>query len=157
MVRTIPLVLLEYVHVYHGSTSVPTHTWFSGGSLSARVPFSNQKVVTYHGNIISTRVYVYVRTYHGTYGTCTYTYTCTTYERTIMVHMYRYGTGLCALGPTATGTSTRAARPPLAAAEAYAAIKTAKYADQPNFVPFIVETGGYINRRAHLFLKTLLM
>ena len=31
----------------------------------------------------------------------------------------------------------------------------AKYADQPNFVPFIVETGGYINRRAHLFLDTL--
>ena len=41
------------------------------------------------------------------------------------------------------------------AAEAYAAIKAAKYADQPNFVPFIVETGGYINRRAHLFLDTL--
>ena len=37
----------------------------------------------------------------------------------------------------------------------YAAIKAAKYADQPNFVPFIVETGGYINRRAHLFLDTL--
>jgi hypothetical protein len=35
------------------------------------------------------------------------------------------------------------------------AIKTAKYADQPNFVPFIVETGGYINRRAHLFLDTI--
>jgi hypothetical protein len=34
------------------------------------------------------------------------------------------------------------------AAEAYAAIKAAKYADQPNFVPFIVETGGYTNRRA---------
>ena len=32
------------------------------------------------------------------------------------------------------------------AAEAYAAIKAAKYADQ---------TGGYINRRAHLFLDTL--
>ncbi len=32
------------------------------------------------------------------------------------------------------------------------AIKAAKYADQPNLVPFIVETGGYINRRAHLFL-----
>jgi hypothetical protein len=40
------------------------------------------------------------------------------------------------------------------AAEAYSAIKAAKYADQPNFVPFIVETGGYINRRAHLFLDT---
>jgi hypothetical protein len=39
--------------------------------------------------------------------------------------------------------------------EAYAAIKAAKYADQPNFVPFFVETGGYINRRAHLFLDTL--
>jgi hypothetical protein len=41
------------------------------------------------------------------------------------------------------------------AAEAYAAIKAAKYTDQPNFVPFIVETGDYINRRAHLFLDTL--
>ncbi len=41
------------------------------------------------------------------------------------------------------------------AAEAYAAVKAAKYADQPNFVPFMVETGGYINRRAHLFLDNL--
>ncbi len=38
------------------------------------------------------------------------------------------------------------------AVEAYAAIKAAKYVDQTNFVPFIVETGGNINRRAHLFL-----
>jgi hypothetical protein len=41
------------------------------------------------------------------------------------------------------------------AAEAYAVVKAAKYADQPNFVPFIVEAGGYINRLAHLFLDTL--
>jgi hypothetical protein len=27
--------------------------------------------------------------------------------------------------------------------------------DQPKFVPFIVETGGYINRRVQLFLDTL--
>jgi hypothetical protein len=40
------------------------------------------------------------------------------------------------------------------AAEAYTAIKAAKDADQPNFVPLIVETGGYINRRAHLFLDS---
>ncbi len=32
------------------------------------------------------------------------------------------------------------------AAEAYVAIKAAKYADQPYFVPFIVETGGYIKQ-----------
>ena len=38
------------------------------------------------------------------------------------------------------------------AVEAYAAIKAAKYVDETNFVPFIVETGGNINRRAHLFL-----
>ena len=38
------------------------------------------------------------------------------------------------------------------AVEAYAAIKAAKYVDETNFVPFIVETGGIINRRAHLFL-----
>ncbi len=41
------------------------------------------------------------------------------------------------------------------AAEAYAAIKSASCVDQPNFVRFIVETGGYINSRAHLFLDTL--
>jgi hypothetical protein len=41
------------------------------------------------------------------------------------------------------------------AAEAYAAIKAAKYAEQPNFIPFIVETGSDINTRAHLFLDTL--
>jgi hypothetical protein len=33
--------------------------------------------------------------------------------------------------------------------------KAAKYADQPNFVPFIAETGGYVNRPARLFLDTL--
>ncbi len=41
------------------------------------------------------------------------------------------------------------------AAEVYAAIEAAKYADRPNFVPCIVETGGYINRRATSFLDTL--
>jgi hypothetical protein len=57
-----------------------------------------------------------------------------------------------ALGPTQpvgpSAASTRAARPPLDAAEAYAAIiKAAKYADQSNFVPFIVETGAFPPRR----------
>ncbi len=33
------------------------------------------------------------------------------------------------------------------AAEAYAAVKAAKYADQDNFVPFILETGGRVNKR----------
>jgi hypothetical protein len=36
-------VVLEYVHVYHGSTRV--HTWFSV-HMPRRVPFSNQEVVT---------------------------------------------------------------------------------------------------------------
>jgi hypothetical protein len=38
------------------------------------------------------------------------------------------------------------------AAEAYAAIKAAKYVDQPNVVPFIFETGGSVNRWARFFL-----
>jgi hypothetical protein len=59
------------------------------------------------------------------------------------------------VGVVCSGTSTWAARPPRSlAAEAYAAIKT-KYVDQPNFFSIIVETGGYINRQAHLFLDTL--
>ena len=29
------------------------------------------------------------------------------------------------------------------AAEAYAAVKAAKFADQDNFIPFILETGGW--------------
>ncbi len=32
------------------------------------------------------------------------------------------------------------------AAEAYAAVKAAKYADQDNFIPFILETGGRVNK-----------
>ncbi len=35
-----------------------------------------------------------------------------------------------------------------AAAEAYAAAKAAKYADQDNFIPFILETGGRVNKAA---------
>jgi hypothetical protein len=31
------------------------------------------------------------------------------------------------------------------AAEAYAAVKAAKYADQDNFIPFILDTGGRVN------------
>ncbi len=34
------------------------------------------------------------------------------------------------------------------AAEAYAAVKAAKYADQDNFIPFILETGGRVNKAA---------
>ncbi len=58
-------------------------------------------------------------------------------------------------GTVRTYVRTYVQTSPGLAAEAYAAIKAAKYADQPNFVPFIVETAGYINRRAHLFLDTL--
>ena len=41
------------------------------------------------------------------------------------------------------------------AAETYASVKSTKYADQPNFVPFIVETGGRVNSKARDFLDTL--
>ncbi len=41
------------------------------------------------------------------------------------------------------------------AAEAYAATKSARYADQHNFVPFIVETGGRVNRAGTQFLDLL--
>jgi hypothetical protein len=34
------------------------------------------------------------------------------------------------------------------AAEAYAAVKAAKYADQDNFIPFILETGGRVSKAA---------
>jgi hypothetical protein len=34
------------------------------------------------------------------------------------------------------------------AAETYAAVKATKYADQNNFIPFILETGGRVNKKA---------
>jgi hypothetical protein len=37
---------------------------------------------------------------------------------------------------------------PRLAAEAYAAVKAATYADQDNFIPFILETGGRANKAA---------
>ncbi len=41
------------------------------------------------------------------------------------------------------------------AAGAYAAIKAAKYADQDNFIPLTVETGGRVNKAARDWLDTL--
>jgi hypothetical protein len=41
------------------------------------------------------------------------------------------------------------------AAEAYAAAKAARYADQGNFIPFIVETGGRVNKAARDWLDGL--
>ncbi len=41
------------------------------------------------------------------------------------------------------------------AAEAYAAVKAAKYADQDNFIPFILETGGRVNKAARDWLDAL--
>jgi hypothetical protein len=41
------------------------------------------------------------------------------------------------------------------AAEAYAAVKAAKYADQDNFIPFILETGGRVNKAARDWLDVL--
>jgi hypothetical protein len=41
------------------------------------------------------------------------------------------------------------------AAEAYAAVKAAKYADQDNLISFILETGGHVNEAAGDWLDTL--
>jgi hypothetical protein len=41
------------------------------------------------------------------------------------------------------------------AAEAYAAVKAAKYADQDNFITFILETGGRVNKAARDWLDAL--
>jgi hypothetical protein len=41
------------------------------------------------------------------------------------------------------------------AAEAYAAVKAAKSADQDNFIPFILETGGRVNKAVRDWLDTL--
>ncbi len=41
------------------------------------------------------------------------------------------------------------------AAGAYAAVKVAKYADQDNFIPFILETGGCVNKAARDWLDAL--
>ncbi len=54
-----------------------------------------------------------------------------------------------------SATSASGETIPARAVESHAAMKAAKYADQPNFVPFIVESGGYVNRQTHLFLDTL--
>jgi hypothetical protein len=74
----------------------------------------------------------HVRTNHGT-RTCTH-HGMYTYVR----RLYRRGVprdpALCRPG---TGTT------PGLAAEAYAAVKAAKYADQDNFIPFILETGRW--------------
>jgi hypothetical protein len=40
-------------------------------------------------------------------------------------------------------------------AEAYAAVKVAKYADQNNFIPFILETCGRVNKAARDWLDAL--
>ena len=42
-----------------------------------------------------------------------------------------------------------------AAEAAYAAVKAAKYADQDNFIPFILETGGRVNKAARDWLDAL--
>jgi hypothetical protein len=56
--------------------------------------------------------------------------------------------GVVRPGPSATSTGH-----PGRAAEAFAAIKAAKYIDKPNIVPFIVEA---TSTSGHLFLDTLL-
>jgi hypothetical protein len=42
------------------------------------------------------------------------------------------------------------------AAEAYAAVKAAKYADQDNFIPLFLETGGRVNKAARDWLDALI-
>jgi hypothetical protein len=41
------------------------------------------------------------------------------------------------------------------AVETYAAVKAAKYADQDNCIPFILEVGGRVNKAAREWLETL--
>ncbi len=41
------------------------------------------------------------------------------------------------------------------AAETYAAVKAAKYADQDSFIPFVLETGGRVNKVALDWLDAL--
>jgi hypothetical protein len=41
------------------------------------------------------------------------------------------------------------------AAEAYAAVKAAKYADQDHFIPFILETGGRVNKAVRDWLDNI--
>ncbi len=53
-----------------------------------------------------------------------------------------------------SSTSTSGTTPGLAA-EAYAAVKAAKYADQDSLIPFILETGGRVNKAARDWLDAL--
>ena len=56
---------------------------------------------------------------------------------------------------TARYVAAGAHRRPGAAAKAYCTAKMAKYSDQPNFIPFIVETGGRINDEARAWVEQL--
>jgi hypothetical protein len=58
----------------------------------------------------------------------------------------------CAPRPSAMSTRGNGTTPGLAA-EAYAAVRAAKYADQGNFIPFIMETGGRVNKAARDWLS----
>jgi hypothetical protein len=59
---------------------------------------------------------------------------------------------VCPSRPSAT--STRAVTPHLAA-KAYAAVKAAKYCDQDNFITFMPEIGGRVNKAARDWLDRL--
>ncbi len=58
---------------------------------------------------------------------------------------------MCAPGPSAA--STRAATPPRGWNRSYVAVKAAS--TQDNFIPFILETRGRVNKAAHEWLDTL--
>jgi hypothetical protein len=51
--------------------------------------------------------------------------------------------------------STRAGVPYWYHAGTYAAVKAAKHANQDNFIPFILETGGRVNKAARDWLDAL--
>jgi hypothetical protein len=85
---------------------------------------------------------------------------CSTYHGTrLRVHVYGVTkrtsvqfVGVVCLGTHDQGSDTN----PKLAAETYAAVKAAKYADQDHFIPFILETGGRVNKAAREWLDTLL-
>ena len=54
---------------------------------------------------------------------------------------------LCAPGPGQRCVDQGSDTNPGLAAETYAAVKAAKYADQDHFIPFILETGGHVTKR----------
>jgi hypothetical protein len=126
------------------------HTSTTSGTNGTRVPWFPGTHVPWYGHTTGTHV-----------RTQTCPYTCSTYVRT-SVHVYQlvcrfivhiFFTPSCRNSSRIShaqgrhvdqGSGTTLGL----AAEAYAAVKAAKYADQDNFIPFVLETGGRVNKAA---------